>query len=321
MQCLNTEMALDRVSTPRDYVSGDKAKRRGKLNKKAQILDKKTKLVFGATVLTVALATGFIQYKEARTNVAFDTSLIGVSLEETSNNIRNIRQNYVEANMNKIEEVSQRNEMVAGEVLASMTAYGPKTVASSYVKVSPNNMVNAKAIDVGGKLKTEELNELGEVISTEVQEVQEIEESQQVQVEEVPGPLLDIANPDANYTGTVISITGQNRANLESLVFNEAGDQGFIGACLVAQVIRDEMIDSGVRDAWTIKKRFGYEAAINGKTNSDAKQAVAYIFDHGGMAVKHRIYYFYAPRLVRSSWHESQNFIVEYKGHRVFDKR
>lgn len=315
MHYLNTEVALVGVNSKSisSHQSGCKTrttKTKYKKLERVAVGNKTRAIVFGLTVTAVALAMGNIQYTKARTNVNFDISTVGIGLENSFSTIKDKKVEYVASNIDRMNNIVERNTAVADSIIDSINAVGSKQTASSYVKVAPGQMVNTRALNDNGELVAEanELGEIQEAVSTNT-------------VEEVPGPLLDIANPDANYNGQILSMTGQNRANLESLVFNEAGDQGFIGACLVAQAIRDQMMESGIRDARTIKRKYGYEAAINGRTNETAKQAVSYIFDHGGMAVKHRIIYFYAPKLVRSSWHETQNFIVEYKGHRVFDRR
>lgn len=133
--------------------------------------------------------------------------------------------------------------------------------------------------------------------------------------------LLDIEKIDKNYTGESVEIIGKNREYLERLVQGEAGAEGYIGACLVAQAIRDTMILEDNYNVLSIKKEYLYSGKLNTEPNNIVKNAVKFIFDDGGMAVKHRLIFFYAPRLCKSGFHESQNFIVEYKGHRFFDLR
>lgn len=316
----DTKETLERVSGITSSHQGEHTARTPKTRNQQRGLkfSRSQKMFTGIAFAAVALAVGMVQYKENRTNVPFDTSIIGVGMDSQVSSIRDSRIKVVESNMEKLDKITERNSYVANDVIDSMSLVSAQVTATSYVKVSPNHMVNVDVIDESGKLLQEAATATGEVVQglpeAEVVAVEPIKEA-------VPGPLLEIASPDENYTGEIVEITGQNRANLESLVFNEAGNQGFIGTCLVAQAIRDQMLDLGIRDTYTIKRRLGYEAAINGQTNEHAKQAVSYIFDHGGIAVQHRIYYFYSPRNTRSSWHETQNFVVEYKGHRVFDKR
>lgn len=125
---------------------------------------------------------------------------------------------------------------------------------------------------------------------------------------------------DDSYSGSPINITGQNRVYLENLVQSEAGNQGFIGAALVAQTIHDTMLMDNCYDVATIKNTHAYEGSLYNTPCDDVKRAVEFIFDKGGMAVQHRLIYFYAPKLVNSSFHESQKFIIEYGGHRFFDR-
>ena len=122
---------------------------------------------------------------------------------------------------------------------------------------------------------------------------------------------------DPDYHGSAISITGQNRAMLEALVQNEAGNQGYIGAALVAQSIHDNMIRLDCYDVATLKASL-YDGALSGTPNDDVKNAVSYIFDQGGMAVQHNVFYYYNPQICTSTWHESLTLIIEYEDHRFF---
>lgn len=134
------------------------------------------------------------------------------------------------------------------------------------------------------------------------------------------GGLLDIANPDPNYTGTAVNITGNDRVILEKLVMGEAGNQGFEGAALVAQCIRDMYLLGGYDSVESVRVNCGYSARLTYTPNQDVLDAVSYIFDQGGYAVKHRILYFYAPRASQGRFHNTQNNIIDYKDHRFFDR-
>ena len=134
------------------------------------------------------------------------------------------------------------------------------------------------------------------------------------------GGLIDIKNPDKNYGKKVVIVEGRDREILENLVFGEAGNQGFIGCALVAQAIKDMYILGNYSSVDAVRRNTGYSGSITKGTNQDAKNAVAYVFDQGGYAVQHRILYFYAPQYARGSFHETQNFIVQYGGHKFFDR-
>lgn len=137
------------------------------------------------------------------------------------------------------------------------------------------------------------------------------------------GGLIDISNPDNSYTGTSISLDANNRYIVERLVMGEAGNQGFIGAALVAQCIRDRYVMDNYTSIDALRINCGYTGKLDREPNQDVINAVNYIFDQGGYAVKHRILYFYSPANMRSGYsafHESQNHIVTYIGHKFFDK-
>lgn len=129
--------------------------------------------------------------------------------------------------------------------------------------------------------------------------------------------LLDIEQTDPEYKGKQLDVTGEDRELLERLVHGESGNQGFTGAALVAQAIRDAMVYDGYDSVYEVRSALGYAGRVDLEPNQDVKDAVAYVFDEGNSAVQHRILYFYSSN---GGWHETQNFIVEYKAHRFFDR-
>lgn len=127
--------------------------------------------------------------------------------------------------------------------------------------------------------------------------------------------LFKVSNPDPNYTGEIMVV--EDRANLEGLVMGEFGTS-YEGAVIVAQAIRDSMKRSGTRNTMVIKKKYGYTAPVKTNVSENVKRAVAFVFDEGGSAAQHEILYFYAFNLVKSSWHESQKFVLQFQNCRFF---
>lgn len=134
------------------------------------------------------------------------------------------------------------------------------------------------------------------------------------------GGLLDIEEPDSSYSSYPVTILGEDRDILERLVMGEAGGQGFEGAALVAQCIRDMYILGNFDSIESVRTSCGYSGRLNNKPNQNVIDAVSYIFDDGGYAVKHRILYFYAPQYSKGKFHNTQNNIIDYGGHRFFDR-
>ena len=130
--------------------------------------------------------------------------------------------------------------------------------------------------------------------------------------------LLEIENPDENYVGVSIKLEDDDRNLLEHLVMGEAGGSDMIAASLVAQAIRDAIVTKGYNSVSEVRSALSYSGSIKKEPTENVINACKFIFDEGGVAVKHNILYFYAPDRVNSSWHESQTFIVEYGGHRYF---
>ncbi len=132
--------------------------------------------------------------------------------------------------------------------------------------------------------------------------------------------LLSIVSADTSYQPQHVSISADQRDKLERLVMGEAGSLGYNGCALVAQAIRDSMVESGTTSVDAIINEYQYTASLSIKPNSAVKKAVSFIFDNDGYAVQHRILYFYASNVVSNPWHESQNFIISYGNVRFFDK-
>lgn len=136
--------------------------------------------------------------------------------------------------------------------------------------------------------------------------------------------LLKCAEEDPNYSVSPLHISASSREMFERLVMGEAGDEGFEGAALVAQALRDTMIMYGNYDTLSIKRQLKYSGSIKKAPNANVQRACSFILDSGGSAVQHRLIYFYAPKYTaggRSGFHESQKFVIEWGGHRLFDKR
>ena len=134
------------------------------------------------------------------------------------------------------------------------------------------------------------------------------------------GYLLAIDNPDTSYSTYHINLTDEDRQLLENLCYGEFGTGGFIGAALIAQAVKDAMCFDGYTTIPEVIRECRYDGSTTRGTSEECRQAVRYVFDDDGSAVQHRILYMYAPYLVNSSFHESQNFILSYQQIRFFDR-
>lgn len=128
--------------------------------------------------------------------------------------------------------------------------------------------------------------------------------------------LLDIDKVDTSYSATKIELSEYDRAKTERLVMGEAGTLGYIGCALVAQSIRDAMVQSGSTSIDYIIENYQYVGSTEVEASNAAKAAVAYIFDENGSAIQHRVLCFYTGT---SEWHETQNYLLSYGNVRFFD--
>jgi hypothetical protein len=129
--------------------------------------------------------------------------------------------------------------------------------------------------------------------------------------------LIDIANPDTSYVPAVIELSDYDREQAAKVIMGELGGNGYGAACLVAQCLRDTMAYEGYTSIDQVISNYQYNG-YNNNPDEDCYVALDYVFG-GGMAVEHRILYFYAPSQGDSPWHESQNFVVDFRGVRFFD--
>jgi hypothetical protein len=131
--------------------------------------------------------------------------------------------------------------------------------------------------------------------------------------------LLDIDNPDYNYVGYSVSLNDEDRDMAERILMGEAGGEGYIGMALVAQCIRDTYVNGSYSSIAQLLKVNGYYGSTSITPSQTAKDVVNYIFDQGGSAVQHNIRIFYATNMCSSSWHEAQDFVVQYNYVRFFN--
>ena len=125
--------------------------------------------------------------------------------------------------------------------------------------------------------------------------------------------LLDISNPDYDYTPFSINLIPSERDEIAKIIMGEFGSSDFTGCALVAQAIRDAMNNCGC-SAMNIRGQMQYYG-YNEYPNSTCYDAVDWIFD-GNAVVQHRIL---IMNNSNSGWHSTQNLIIEYKGVWFYD--
>lgn len=114
-------------------------------------------------------------------------------------------------------------------------------------------------------------------------------------------------------------ITDAERWEIASTVTAEAVGEPFAGKLAVAQCILQACEDDGIRPAEALTK-YGYSKKRPEPTD-EALEAVQAVFDHGDTVTSEPIKYFYAPALTRSSWHESQDYVLTINNHKFFKEQ
>lgn len=113
-------------------------------------------------------------------------------------------------------------------------------------------------------------------------------------------------------------LTAAERELICGVVMAEAGGQGVEGQMLVAQCIRNACEIDGIDPATAIE-RYQY-AAPKSEVTDEVKRAVSAVFDEGLGYTDEAIMYFYAPDVVYSAWHETQDYVLMHGDHKFFKR-
>lgn len=132
--------------------------------------------------------------------------------------------------------------------------------------------------------------------------------------------LISIDRPDPSYSPRPVSLTKEDYDLACRIVMGEMGSEGFVGASIVAQAIRDTMNLEGYTTVGEVIRRYGYSGSTGIRPNKNSIDAVNFIFGENGSAFQHRVLYFYASNWSTSRWHESQRFIYQHNNVRFFDR-
>lgn len=122
------------------------------------------------------------------------------------------------------------------------------------------------------------------------------------------------AEPSKRY-----ELTDDERDLIERVVTAEAASQPMDGMMLVAQCI----LNTAEADNYSIQRvinSYGY-AKPAGKSTQNAIDAVSAVFDDGYQVTDEPVIYFYNPAAVKSTFHESQVFVIEIGDHKFFKRK
>ena len=111
-------------------------------------------------------------------------------------------------------------------------------------------------------------------------------------------------------------LTEEERDLVERVVMAEAGAEPYEGQKAVAQCILNGCLLENLRPAQVIKK-YKYTDARPEPTEA-VTSAVSAVFDRGEQVIDSEALFFYAPSMVTSAWHESQECVAVIGDHRFF---
>lgn len=114
-------------------------------------------------------------------------------------------------------------------------------------------------------------------------------------------------------------LSDEERSIVECMVMGESGGESYKGQILVAYCILNACERSDLRPS-DVKRVYKY-SGWNENVSESVKNAVESVFDDGHRPVDDKPIWFYAPKYAKSSFHESQRFIIEEGGHRFFGEK
>ena len=125
------------------------------------------------------------------------------------------------------------------------------------------------------------------------------------------------------YKKSFFEISKEEKEIICNIVAGEAKGESVEGKMAVAQCICNAMLKDGL-SAIEVKNQyqyFGWDSELK-NTNSELwveiENAVYRVFDNGEVVSDKPILYFYAPKYVKSKWHESLSHALTIGGHRFF---
>ena len=130
-------------------------------------------------------------------------------------------------------------------------------------------------------------------------------EERVVQYDPPPTPMPEVDVSEMETTTPRYALTVSERDIVERVVMAEAGGEGFDGQRLVAQCILNtaEAMDLRPDEVVLAPNQYASPAA---EASQEVKDAVSAVFDAGDMVTDEPIRFFYAPKYIYSSWHESK---------------
>lgn len=117
---------------------------------------------------------------------------------------------------------------------------------------------------------------------------------------------------------TAYELTAEERDLIERVVMGESGGEEYIGQQAVAQCILNACEITGNRPAAIIEGLRYTE--YRPEASQSVKDAVSAVFDDGEKVIKETVMYFYAPELVYSEWHETQQYVCTIGYHKFFER-
>lgn len=199
------------------------------------------------------------------------------------------------------------DEVTTTATVHTTTAKAIETTAAETTKPTEPKLTEAQTTE---PIVTEPQEEEPKNADLQDNEVEEIAEDEPKEVEY----LLDIDNPDPNYTPQSFNLSDSERYQIACVVMGEFGGGGFTGCALISQSIRDAMAEYGY-SASSVTSSMGYYG-YNSSPNLSSYEAVDWIFD-GNAAVQHRILYMNNSP---GGWHGTQQYILDYQGVWFYDK-
>lgn len=111
-------------------------------------------------------------------------------------------------------------------------------------------------------------------------------------------------------------LSDYERKIVECIVMGEARGESYDGKVLVAQCIINACVKDSIQPS-EVRTKYQY-SGWHDEPSDEVKEAVSAVFDDGYKITTENILWFYAPDLCKSTWHETQRYVLTEGCHKFF---
>ena len=180
------------------------------------------------------------------------------------------------------------------------------------IEIHKQDEVKISTLTQQNQALQQDIISLRQTVDKQLQNIRQLTE----EIERLQTKLTEAQKTNRSAERPRYNLTDSERDLVERVVMAESGGESYEGQILVAQCILNACEIDGIRPSETVKK-YVYAKGRPKPTDSVIKAVMA-AFDRGETVTGEAILYFYAPKMVKSKFHESQRFVCQVGNHKFF---